>query len=183
MTETENARMMPEMVTDDLCLRKCSQKDIEEFYRLAVNPNVTKFVQWDNHKSIEETISYVTSLEEEFSKGDRMTWAICSRAADVFMGLVSLSQINEKNFSAEAGFWLGEEHWNNGYATQALKAVIDYGLYGNLNLHRIYARHFVEHLACGRVLQKAGMIFDGVERGSVYSKGRFFDAARYAITK
>lgn len=183
MTETERALMMPEMVTEDLSMRKCSQKDIEEFFRLAVNPNVTKFVQWENHKSIEETTSYVASLEEEFFKGDRMTWAICSRQADTFMGLISLSQINEKNFSAEVGFWLGEEYWNKGYATEALKVIIDYGLYGNLNLHRIYARHIVEHIACGRVLQKAGLIFEGVERGSVYCKGKFFDAARYAITK
>lgn len=183
MIEIENSEFVPEMATDNLHLRKCEEKDIEEFYRLAGNPNVTKYVKWDCHKTIEETASYVNGLEEEHSSGSRMTWAICNRATDVFMGLVSLSSISDKNFSAETGFWLGEEHWNKGYAVEALKSVIDFGLYGRLNLHRIYAKHFTDHLACGRVLQKAGMMFEGVERGSVYCKGIFYDIARYAILR
>lgn len=183
MIKLENTRAVPEMITENLRLRKCGEKDVEEFYRLAGNPNVTKYVRWECHKTIEETASYVNNLEDGYVDGSCTTWAVCGRGSNLFMGLISLSQISEKNFSAEAGFWLGEEYWNKGYTTEALKAVVDFGLRGSLNLHRIHARHFVDHLACGRVLQKAGMIFEGVERGSVYCKGNFYDVARYAVIK
>ena len=61
---------------------------------------------------------------------------------------------------AELGYWICIPYRNQGYATEAVKAVIEYGML-TLNLARIQATHPINNPASGRVLEKAGMVFEG----------------------
>ena len=54
-------------------------------------------------------------------------------------------------------------HRNKGYASEAVKAIIGYG-FSKLNLRRVQAIHSVDNPASGRVLEKAGMIYEGTLR-------------------
>lgn len=53
----------------------------------------------------------------------------------------------------------------------------------DLHFHRIHAAHFTRNPASGRVMQKAGMQFEGIHRGLYQKNGVFEDAARYAIVR
>ena len=74
------------------------------------------------------------------------------------------------------------EHRNVGFATEAVKAMIEFG-FRQLNLNRIQAMHFTNNFASGRVLEKAGMLYEGTLRQYVGMNDTFFDCKMYAIIK
>ena len=84
--------------------------------------------------------------------------------------------------SAEIGYWLGEEFWGRGIATEALIAVTDYA-FANHDLCRVYAHVFDWNRASARVLEKAGYEFEGRMRKSVTKDGQTIDQLMYAIVR
>lgn len=96
------------------------------------------------------------------------------------LGLVLQDDVNRKN--AELGYWLGEAYWNMGIATEAVVAMVHYGL-DCFDLHRIYAHVFSSNQRSMRVLEKAGFIKEGVMREAVYKNAAFQDVHIYAILR
>lgn len=84
--------------------------------------------------------------------------------------------------SAEIGYWLGEQVWGGGIATEALRAVTAEA-FKRYDLTRIYAVPFADHLASIRVLEKAGYVREGLMRQSAIKEGQVRDQALYAIYK
>ena len=84
--------------------------------------------------------------------------------------------------SAEIGYWLGEQVWGGGIATEALRAVTAEA-FKRYDLTRIYAVPFADHPASIRVLEKAGYVKEGIMRQSAIKDGKVRDQALYAIYK
>ena len=83
--------------------------------------------------------------------------------------------------SAEIGYWLGEEYWGRGIATEALTAVTQYA-FDNYDLCRMFAHVFDWNAASARVLEKAGYSFEGRMKKAVTKDGRTVDQLVYART-
>jgi ribosomal-protein-alanine N-acetyltransferase len=84
--------------------------------------------------------------------------------------------------SAEIGYWLGEEFWGRGIATEALIAVTDYA-FSNYDVCRVYAHVFEWNLASARVLEKAGYAYEGCLKKSVTKDGQTIDQLMYAMIR
>jgi RimJ/RimL family protein N-acetyltransferase len=84
--------------------------------------------------------------------------------------------------SAEIGYWLGEEFWGRGIATEALTAVTDYA-FANFDLCRVYAHVFDWNASSARVLEKAGYAYEGRLRKSVIKEGQTIDQLMYAMIR
>jgi ribosomal-protein-alanine N-acetyltransferase len=84
--------------------------------------------------------------------------------------------------SAEIGYWLGEEFWGRGIATEALVAVTDYA-FANYDICRLYAHVFDWNRASARVLEKAGYEFEGRLKKSVTKNGQTIDQLMYAMIR
>lgn len=84
--------------------------------------------------------------------------------------------------SAEIGYWLGEEYWGRGIATEALVAVTEHA-FANNDLCRLYAHVFEWNPASARVLEKAGYKFEGRLSKSVTKNGQTIDQLMYAIVR
>lgn len=84
--------------------------------------------------------------------------------------------------SAEIGYWLGEQFWGRGIATEALIAVTEYA-FANFDLCRLYAHVFEWNGASARVLEKAGYEYEGRMRKSVTKEGQTIDQLMYAVIK
>ncbi len=63
--------------------------------------------------------------------------------------------------------------------TEAVRRLIRFG-FEEMKLNRIEAVHAIENEASGKVMQKAGMSFEGVLRQRMFAKGRFCDVKQYA---
>ena len=84
--------------------------------------------------------------------------------------------------SAEIGYWLGEEFWGRGIATEALVAVTDHA-FSNYDVCRLYAHVFDWNRASARVLEKAGYVFEGRMSRSVTKDGQTIDHLMYAMIR
>ncbi len=114
-----------------------------------------------------------------FEQGRLVTYAITRRDDGVLVGAISLRP-NAAHHHAELGYWIGVPYWNQGYATEAARALVGYG-FNTLSLHRIFAAHLTRNPASGRVMQKLGMTYEGCLRQHIFRWGQFEDLARYGI--
>ena len=86
---------------------------------------------------------------------------------------------NVQKHVAEIGYWLAEEYWNRGIATEALVALTEWG-FRELELRRIWAGVFARNTASVRVLEKAEFEFEGRMRARYFRDGMFLDGLLYA---
>lgn len=77
---------------------------------------------------------------------------------------------------------IGKPYWGNGYATEALGAVIAY-LFEQTTINRIETFAWAENSASTHVMEKAGMRFEGLARHRRFAKGAFHDFKYYAILR
>ena len=82
-------------------------------------------------------------------------------------------------FTGEIGYWIGADHWGQGYASEAIAAFVPHA-FATFGLERIEARVFAPNRSSRRVLEKCGFRLEGVLRRAVLKDGRFLDAALYA---
>ena len=113
-----------------------------------------------------------------FAAGHHATFAITRSGDGTYLGTVGLV-IDAPNAAAELGYWIGVPFWGQGYATEASRALLDFG-FRALALHRIHATHLMRNPASGRVMQKIGMKLEGVHRHAVRKWGAFEDIVHYA---
>ncbi|MDE5729393.1 MAG: GNAT family N-acetyltransferase [Clostridia bacterium] len=96
------------------------------------------------------------------------------------IGIFRQSNIHFK--TAELGYYIGEEFWNKGIATAAVKLACGY-VFENSDIIRICAEPFARNKASCRVLEKAGFEFEGVLRANAVKNGVVEDMKMYAIIK
>jgi RimJ/RimL family protein N-acetyltransferase len=80
------------------------------------------------------------------------------------------------------GYWLGESYWGQGYATEALRALVPYA-FETFDCHKLDAHHFGWNPASGRVLEKAGFRLEGCLREHVCKRGEFTDSLQYGLLR
>lgn len=85
-------------------------------------------------------------------------------------------------YSAELGYWLAELYWNRGIMTEAVRMLSAYA-FETYDLLRIYAEPYATNPASVKVLEKAGFLYEGRLRASVYKNGKILDQFVYAIVK
>ena len=173
---------LPTLETADLVLRKPAGKDAKDIFRYASDPEVARYVLWEPHRSVSETASFVRDLRVRIRAGYPSSWVVSLRETGLVIGTIGFVWYSTDNNAAELGYSFSREYWNQGYATQALHAVIDC-LFSSLPLNRLEAQHDVRNPASGRVMQKCGLTQEGVLRGRIMNKGEYIDTALYSILR
>ena len=173
---------LPSLETQDLCLRKPRMKDAKDIFRYASDPEVARYVLWEPHRSVSETVSFVRDLRARLRAGCPSSWVVVLRETDTVIGTIGFVWYSTDNNAAELGYSFSREYWNQGYATQALRAVID-SVFSSLPLNRLEAQHDVRNPASGRVMQKCGLTQEGILRGRIMNKGEYIDTALYSILR
>ncbi|TCS40322.1 GNAT family N-acetyltransferase [Reinekea marinisedimentorum] len=98
------------------------------------------------------------------------------------IGVAGISNIVRGAFQAGyLGYSLAENEQSNGYMTEAVEEITDFGFYA-LNLHRIMANYRPDNIASGRVLEKAGYRKEGFAEKYLRVNGRWEDHVLTAIT-
>jgi ribosomal-protein-alanine N-acetyltransferase len=169
--------------TKRLILRKYHENDAQAMYTTwASNPNVTRYMRWQPHCSVEETQEIVSEFISHYEKSNYYHWIICLKETDQPIGTIGLFIINEFDELGEFGYCLGEDYWNKGYTTEALNAVFEFA-FKKVQFNRIEACHSVNNPASGEVMKKAGMTFEGLARQKYKCSLGFQDANCYAILR
>ncbi|MEK9196669.1 GNAT family protein [Lysinibacillus halotolerans] len=173
---------LPILETERLILRKITLDDLEEMFHYCSNDEVTKYLVWDTHKTIEDTKAFIDFSLKRYKAHQLSPWGIVDKENKKFIGTIDFITWDTKHKTAEIGYALSHEHWGKGMMTEAAKQVISFG-FEHMDLTRIQARCFVENFGSERVMQKSGMTFEGILRKSMFVKGEHKDLKIYSILK
>jgi len=105
------------------------------------------------------------------------TFAI-EHAGEAIGGTGLQPMLDVARFTAEVGYWLGEEHWGRGFATEALRRLTDYA-FESLQYERLEALVFATNPVSCKVLEKSGYEHEAILRRSAFKDGRFLDCHLY----
>lgn len=106
-------------------------------------------------------------------------WAITLRGENRLIGAVGLTP--EKD-TAELGYWLSPAHWGRGIATEAARALVDFG-FERLGLTYLTSGYFGDNPASGRVLAKLGFVETGRARRPCVAVGGDMPSVRMVREK
>jgi len=169
--------------TPRLVLRKCRAEDAQYvFDNWASDPEVTRYMSWPTHTSIEVTESVIGQWLEEQRSDSFYNWIIVFKESGEPVGLIG-AIANEKDQNADVGYCLSRRLWGKGFVPEALSAVIDF-LFDEVGFEKIKARHCVENPNSGKVMIKCGMLHEGTARRELADgAGALHDAELYGILK
>lgn len=159
-----------ELETERLLLRKGSIKDSEDIYNnYGKDPLVSKYVVWNMHKSVADAVALMEKWEESYNKLTSYKWLVIEKESNEVIGSITAVKVDEVNKTVALGYCFGSKWWNKGYATETLKRVIKF-FFEDVCVETIYANHLVDNKASGKVMQKAGMTFEGTLRNRMIDK-------------
>lgn len=167
--------------TERLILRRFSADDAAAmFTNYANDDEVTKFMRFATHTSVEVSKNYLLSCEENYKKLNYYHWAIQTKEGECIGSLSAF--VDDFDFKADLGYCIGRAYWNKGYTSEAVSAVIEF-LFDEVGLNKVEAYHSVNNPASGKVMQKAGMVKEGHAKQKYYCRMGFQDCDCYGITK
>lgn len=124
---------------------------------------------------------WIRTHRPEFEKGKLVNFAVVDKKSNMLIGAISLN-IKPEHERAELGYWVGKPYWNNGYCTEAARAVLGYG-FDAMNLNIIYAYHLTRNPSSGKVMQKNCMKYIATFPQWIKKWGETLDIDMYLITK
>jgi ribosomal-protein-alanine N-acetyltransferase len=149
------------LTTERLVLRPPTAGDSAAIYEgYARDPDVARYVIWTPHTSIAETHEFLQHFVASADRDDSYPWVMTLREDRTVIGAMHLRVHRPW---AEFGFNIARLYWNRGFGTEAVRAVIAFGL-RLPGIERVQAICHVENQASRRVLEKAGMRLEGVLR-------------------
>ncbi len=152
---------------------------IPMFENWASDPEVTRYLRWEPHQSWTDTAALLAAWEPLYQNPDYYQWGIHLNESGVLIGSISLQRGEESDPGAwrapgldfsqgvwDPGYCIGRAFWNRGYTTEALLAVRDYW-FNQVGGSWLACCHASANPASGRVMQKAGWVYD---HDAVYHK-------------
>jgi ribosomal-protein-alanine N-acetyltransferase len=134
----------------------------------ASDENVTKYVSWDAHRNKDETLKIITGWVKAY-ENNSYNWVVEIKETHELIGSISAISVSRKHHNCEIGYCYGSKYWNQGFATEALKAVINYML-NDCEMHVVEAKHYSTNPPSGRVMEKSGMIKEAVLKERRYNE-------------
>jgi RimJ/RimL family protein N-acetyltransferase len=132
------------------------------FSKYAQDLEATRYLVWRPSKNIQETEEFLKRYVAGWGIDSDFPWAITLKENGELIGMTGL-RINW--FKADLGYVLGRPWWGHGYATEAVRPIVDWAL-SQPSIYRVWAMCDVDNLASARVLEKVGMSREGVLRRS-----------------
>lgn len=155
-----------------IVIRQWKNEDLQELVSQANNVNV-----WNNLRNyfphpyteehgkawLEKVVDALPAINMAIEADGKLAGGI---------GLILNGDVYIK--SAEIGYWLGEQYWGKGIATEAVRQMTEYAFY-YFDLVRLYAEVFETNKASMRVLEKNGYYLEGVRRKAVFKNDVLMD--------
>jgi len=152
------------IATERLSLRRPRAADADViFARFASDPDVTRYVGWPRHRTVDDTRGFLAFSDGEWAKSPAGPYLIFARDDGRLLGSSGL--LFETSYRAGTGYVFAKDAWGRGYATEALQAMIDVAR--TTGVRRLYALCHSAHAASARVLEKCNFAREGVLRGYV----------------
>ncbi|MBK8868766.1 MAG: GNAT family N-acetyltransferase [Dermatophilaceae bacterium] len=176
------ALLSPTLTTARLVLRPFRDADRREVFELHSNARVMRYwdsAPWRDETQADRFLARCRALSDN-EAGARV--AVERRDTGRFIGWIGLQHWDHDNRSANLGYVFAEHAWGQGYATEAGRALLEWG-FDVMDLNRVSAQTDTRNEASARVLTKLGFTLEGILRENVIVDGEVSDDATYSLLR
>ena len=173
-----------EIQTDRLLLRRFRPTDLEAFVAYRSEEGVARFQSWDASYSRSDAERFLIE-DSKVAPGQPGLWlqlAIEERETGNLCGDCAVRVAAEQPRTAEVGVTLAPQHQGRGIASEALRATLDW-LFGEQDMHRVYAHADDRNKAVHRLLEKLGFRLEARLIDADWFKGEWTTLRTYAVLK
>lgn len=167
------------MTTERLLLKKIVPQDQQFIFEGLSHPDVIRFYGV-SYTTFEKTAIQMKWYAFLLKEGTGIPWKIVNKQTGERMGVISVYLHKPEHNKAELGFWLLPQYWKQGFALEALKAVLHYWK-TEKGLHRLEAFVDKGNAASSRLLEKAGFRYEGTMHDCELKNGEYISLLIYAL--
>ena len=172
--------MLPEIIeTKRLNLRPHAFQDVDDIFAYATDPEWSRYLPVPQPYTRPNAEQFIASQLLLDKKKDQ-SWAI--ELNGKVIGGINI-RFKFEHRLGELGYSIARPHWGKGFATEAVRAVIDASFSTHPDLNRIQAYADARNTASLRVMEKLGMTHEGIARQNRWERGEFIDMALCAVLR
>jgi ribosomal-protein-alanine N-acetyltransferase len=164
--------------TERLILRRAEIADTEALFRNGeADPAVTRYMTWPAAQSVEDVRGITAQWVARYADLEYYQWVIVLKSLGEPIGVMDTSTRPHGG----VGYWIGQPWWHQGYASEALAAVLKF-MFEQVGVHRQQGHFDPRNPHSGDVMRKCGMRYEGTARQSwVNGLGEVCDQVQYAM--
>lgn len=169
-----------QLSSDRLWLRPLRGSDAQALFGIHSDPAFARFWSSAPWTQLAQAEQLIAQDQIDLAQGEHVRLGIVRTQDKVLLGTCTLFKIHVTNRRAELGYGLGPVHWGQGYAREAVTALLDWG-FDTLGLHRVEADIDPENQASATLLQRLGFQLEGRLRERWIVAGQVSDSAIYGL--
>jgi RimJ/RimL family protein N-acetyltransferase len=172
------------LTSERLVLRRFRPEDLDAFVAYRSDPEIARYQSWEAPYPASQARRFLQELQalDPDTPGHWFQFALALRPSDRLIGDCAAQVRADDPRQAEIGFTLAPEHQGRGYATEAVRRLLDYLLIER-GKHRVRATCDDRNTRSAAVLERVGMRREGHLLESTWSKGEWTSDLLYAVLR
>ena len=150
--------IFPELSTERLNLRQLTFDDKKAIFRLRSNKEINEFIERETPKNLNQAEGFIQTCLDEFENENRVFWAMVQEDSNQLIGTIVFHKVDLENNYAEIGYEMNPDFQDEGYMSEAMKAVLEFGMM-SMNLKTIEAFTHHNNTASIALLEKLPFCF------------------------
>lgn len=167
-----------QLSTERLLIRPVTAADLDDLLLVNGDEVVTHFLPYDTWQSSADGVAWLARVEARTADGSGQQLVIERTTDQRVIGAILLFKYDEASARLEVGYVLGRHAWHQGYATEALRAVLN-SVFTAWGIRRIEAEVNPDNHASAALLLRLGFVQEGRLRQRWVAKGRTYDTNIY----
>lgn len=168
------------LATARLDLRPLAPADASDLFALKSDPAVMRYGSSPPWSDPQVAVDYIERDRQEMAAGAHVQFAIVRREDAALIGLCNLRDFDAQCRRAEVGYSLRVCDWGQGYANEAVAALLDWG-FEKRQLNRVEADIDPRNVASARALERLGFVREGHLRERWIVGGEVCDSWIYGL--
>lgn len=178
--------VFPSLETKRLLLTEMCIEDEADVFNLFSTPSVVEYYDLDVFRDHGQAANLINLFKARYEAKQGIRWAIRLKSSGRLIGTCGFNSWNSKMRNAVIGYELLPEFWQQGYSSEAVRAIIGAGFAGSLpcgELHRIQADTVPGNSASESLLRRLGFKEEGLRRECGYWKNKFHDLKCFGLLR
>lgn len=170
----------PRLETERLSLTSFSPADVDNFFNLRSDEDFMMYLGQHPLKKKSAARDRIHEIIHAFNTGEGLNWKIAIKGSNELIGYIGFWKIDYRHARAEIGFGLDQDHQHQGYMSEAMHAVLEYG-FEKMKLHSIKADVDPNNEGSIQLLEHSNFKKEAHFRENYFFDGKFLDSAYYCI--
>ncbi len=173
---------LPILASSRVLLRWLEHRDAAALFEIYCDDQVMRYWSSSPWTDPGAGLELIESIRRYFTEGTLYEWGVARRSDDKIIGTCTLAQVDPQNRRAEIGFILRQDHWGQGYMSEATRTLFTFA-FEELGLHRVEADVDPRNKASIRLLESLGFQREGYLRERWIVGGEINDTVFYGLLR